>query len=123
MHPLFPALLRRPDLFAEHAANYVALISEEVSLTARGFLLRVTGVFVAAISLGLALGLSGVAVMSSAIGGFAWSLVCIPGLAFFFVGVGLFFATHSPVANASHEVKTPFDADQAPLKNAGGTDD
>ena len=31
VHPIFMAVLRRPDLLAQHAANYVALLRENAA--------------------------------------------------------------------------------------------
>jgi hypothetical protein len=48
MHPLFMTVLRRPDLLATHASNYVGLIKEEVFRTLTSLKIRAISGVVAA---------------------------------------------------------------------------
>lgn len=121
MHPLFSAALSRPDLIANHAANYAALFKHEVSSAVKGVVLRAVGFVVAAISFILALSFTGIAVMLGSLHGFAWALVLVPGSAFLLTAIGVFLGMRSPVAAALHEVRSQFDADLAALKIAGGS--
>ncbi|MGJ7582633.1 hypothetical protein ACSFA3_20850 [Variovorax sp. RHLX14] len=121
MHPIFSAALRRPDLLADHASNYIALAREEVSQTVRGLVVRAVGGVVVAIALPLALGFSGVAFMLGALNGFARILLIVPGLTFVIAAIGGYLATRPGVAEGVLEMKVQFDADMAAMRLAGGS--
>lgn len=124
MHPVYGAILRRPDLMAAHLVNYVALAKEEASSVARGFGVRAAAGVVAGLAALLALGLTGVAVMLGAIHReFTWALVIVPGVAWLLGGIGLFVALRPTQVEAVQELKRQVEADIAVLHIAGGNDD
>ena len=67
-HPLFSAALRHPDLLAEHAANYGALVREELATATHGVVARLIAGAVAAVSALTALCLTGTAIMLGVLG-------------------------------------------------------
>lgn len=121
MHPIFSAALRRPDLLADHASNYLALAKEEVSQTVRRLVVRAVGGVVAVVALILALGFIGVAFMLGALHGFAWALILVPGISLLITAIGAYVATRSGVTEAVHEMKAQFDADMAAMRLAGNS--
>lgn len=82
IQPLFMAVLRRPELLAVHAANYVALVKGEATDFGTSLAVRAASAAIAVVSLMLALGLTGIAVMLGVLNGsFHWVLVIVPGVA------------------------------------------
>lgn len=58
LHPIFSTVLGHPELIAEHAANYAALVRQEASEAGRGIVTRIVAGVLAAASAMLALGSS-----------------------------------------------------------------
>ena len=123
MHPIYGALLRRPDLLATHVGNYVALAKEEASGVVRGVAVRAAAGAAACVAFLLALGLTGVAVMLGAIHGeFVWALVLVPGIAWLIGAAGLFMAFRPTQVEVVQDLKTQVEADVTALRVAGETD-
>jgi len=80
IHPLFPVILRRPELLARHLLNHVDLLRAEFAEARRAVVLKAVAGLAAGMSLLLALGLSALAVMLSVVERFHWALVAVPGL-------------------------------------------
>lgn len=122
MHPIYGALLRRPDLMATHVSNYVALAKEEAGSVVRGVAVRAAAGATAGVAVLLALGLTGVAVMLGVLHGqFVWALVVVPGIAWVIGGVGLFLALRPTQTEVVHDFKTQVEADVNALRVAGET--
>ena len=122
MHPVYGALLRRPDLLATHLGNYVALAKEEASAVVRGVAMRAAAGAAACVAILLAVGLTGVAVMLGAIHGeFVWALLLVPGIAWLIGAVGLFIALRPTQVEVVQDVRTQVEADVAALRVAGET--
>lgn len=120
MHPIYGALLRRPDLLAAHVSNYVALAKEEAGSVARGVAVRAAAGAAAGVAILLALGLTGVAVMLGAIHDeFVWALVIVPGIAWLIGVIGLLLALRPAQMEVVRDLKTQVEADVAALRVAG----
>lgn len=122
-HPVFKLVLGRPDLIAEHLANYGALVQQEAAETGRGFAAKVIAGLIALVSATLALGLTGVAVMLGGLhGSFHWVLVIVPGVAVLVAAVCGWVAVR-PVANRGFaDVRAQVEADIRAMRTAGGHD-
>jgi hypothetical protein len=120
VHPIYGALLRRPDLLADHVSNYVTLAKEEATSLVRSVVVRSVAGLIAAMAFFLALGLTGVAVMLGAIHrAFVWALVIVPGIAWLIGVIGLLIAMRSSKVQVAQEVKPQVDADLTALRLAG----
>lgn len=122
-HPVFSLVLGRPDLIAEHLANYGALAQDEAAETGRGIAAKVIAGVVALVSATMALGLTGVALMLGWLhGSFHWVLVVVPGVAVLTAAVCAWVAMR-PVANHGFaDLRAQVDADIRALRTAGGHD-
>jgi len=117
IHPIFMAVLRRPDLLFQHAANYAELLKGEVAAAGKSLVLQAAGAAVALVSLLLALGLTGVSVMLGYVhASFHWALVIVPGIAWLLVVVGVVLATRSNVMTKVEDVKDEMAADVRMLR-------
>ena len=106
------AVLRRPELLADHLANYVELLKAEGRSLGLSLAVRMTGAAVALVALLLALGLTGVAILIGAMQGvFSWWLVAVPGCAWLLFMVGAVLAMRSPTREMSHDIKNEVTAD------------
>lgn len=123
MHPIYGALLRRPDLLAAHVTNYVALAKEEAGSVVRGVAVRAAAGAAAGVALLLALGLTGVAVMLGALyGEFVWALVIVPGVAWLIGAIGIFMTLRPTQVEVVQDLKAQVEADVSALRVAGETD-
>ncbi|RYG58063.1 MAG: hypothetical protein EON56_00830, partial [Alphaproteobacteria bacterium] len=76
VHPIFMTVLRRPDLLANHLANYAELVKGELSSFGTSVAVRAASAAVALVALLLALGLSGISIMLGYLhGSFNWVLI------------------------------------------------
>ncbi|MDN4592256.1 hypothetical protein DBA29_27680 [Xenophilus aerolatus] len=117
LHPIFRAVLRRPDLLAVHLANYVELLKGEAVSLATSWAVRVAGGAVAVVSAVLALGLTGVAVMLGFLhGSFHWVLAAIPGAAWVLAASGVALAMRSTTKEKVDDVKEEVEADLSVLR-------
>ncbi|VWX57910.1 conserved hypothetical protein [Burkholderiales bacterium 8X] len=119
IHPIFPTLLGHPNLLAEHASNYGALIRQEMSEASRGIMARMIAGVVAAVSAMLALGLIGIAVMLGALHGFHWTLVIVPVVALVIAAVSGYVAARPSDFHPFSDLRSQFDADVQALHLAG----
>lgn len=122
MHPIYNTLLRRPDLLAAHISNYAALAKEEATAAVRGVATRAVAGATAGVSILLALGLTGVAVMLGAVHGeFVWAMVIVPGIAWLIAAIGLFLVLRPAQTEIVQDLKKQVEADVAALRVAGET--
>ncbi|MDM0038099.1 hypothetical protein QTH89_16845 [Variovorax sp. J22G21] len=123
LHPIFSTVLGRPELIADHLANYAALIREESALASRALIRRALAGVVAAVSAMLALCLIGIAVMLGVLhGSFHWILVAVPGVAVVVAALSAWVATRPTDLNAFQDLSAQLDADVRALHLAGGSD-
>ncbi|MGJ7495631.1 hypothetical protein ACSFA8_11175 [Variovorax sp. RT4R15] len=123
LHPIFSTVLGRPELIADHLANYAALIREESVLASRALIKRALAGVIAAVSAMLALGLIGIAVMLGVLhGSFHWVLVAVPGVAVAVAALSAWVATRPTELNAFQDLSAQLDADVRALHLAGGSD-
>ena len=64
LHPIYSTVLGHPELIADHLANYGALLREEAQEASRSLIARTVAGVLAVVSVMLALGLIGVAIMA-----------------------------------------------------------
>ncbi len=82
LHPVFPALMRRPELLLDHAAGYLALMREEAHATSGQVISRVLSWAVAVLGFIMFVVLAGVAAMLWAVTQHLhWMLFLVPGTA------------------------------------------
>ena len=120
LHTIFSTVLGHPELIAEHAANYAALVRQEASEAGRGIVARIVAGVLAAASAMLALGLIGVAVLMGVLhGSFHWVLVAVPGAALVFAGICAWLAARPFPAYGFDDLREQVHADLTALHEAG----
>ncbi|MBS0427007.1 MAG: hypothetical protein JSR41_06930 [Proteobacteria bacterium] len=116
-HPLFSAALRHPDLLADHAANYGALVRDELAIATHGVVSRVIAGAVAAVSALTALCLTGTAIMLGVLHGqFSWVLAVVPGVAVAVAVIGAWIAFRPASFHSFDELGAQFQADVRALR-------
>lgn len=111
IHPIFRTALRRPDLIATHAANYVELVKAEFHAAGTSLALRAAGAVLALVAVLLALGLTGVAVMLGYLHGYHPVLLAVPGAAWLLAAIGTVLALRSSLRARVDEVKGEIHSD------------
>ncbi|MDQ0589546.1 phage holin family protein [Variovorax paradoxus] len=120
LHPIFSTVLGHPELIADHAANYAALVRQEASEAGRGIVARIVAGVLAAASAMLALGLIGVAVLMGVLhGSFHWVLVAVPGVALAVAGICAWMAARPFPGYGFDDLRAQVDADLRALHEAG----
>lgn len=116
-HPLFAAALRHPDLLADHAANYGALVRSELATATHGVVARLIAGAVAAVSALTALCLIGTAIMLGVLHAqFSWVLVAVPGAAVVLAAVGAWIACRPTSFHGFDDLAAQFQADARALR-------
>jgi len=121
IHPLFNAILHRPDLLVQHLSNHVAFIKAEAAATGRSLAMKAAAALLAGLLLLLALGLTGVAVMLAFMDGFHSALIAVPAIAWglMLISIGLALRP-SAATEARKEVMHEIEADLTLLRNVKG---
>ena len=120
LHPIFSTVLRHPELFAAHAANYSALLRLEAAEASKGLIARAVAGVLAAVSAVLALGLAGAAVMLGVFhGSFHWVLVIVPGFAVVIAAVAGYVAARPSEFHGFDDLRAQVEADLRALHIAG----
>jgi hypothetical protein len=120
LHPIFSTVLRHPELIAEHASNYAALVRLETAEASRGLIARLIAGVLAAVSAMLALGLTGTAVMLGVLqGSFLWVLVAVPGVSAVIALIAGYVAARPVAFHGFDELRSQVDADVHALRAAG----
>jgi hypothetical protein len=120
LHPIFYTVLRHPELIAEHASNYAALIRLETAEASKGLVARLIAGVLAAVSAMLALGLTGTAVMLGTLqGSFHWVLVAVPGVSAVIALIAGYVAARPVEFHGFNELRAQVDADIDALHAAG----
>jgi hypothetical protein len=119
-HPIFSTVLRHPELIAEHASNYAALLRLETAEASKGLIARLIAGVLAAVSAMLALGLTGTAVMLGVLqSNFHWVLVAVPGVAAVIALIAGYVAARPMAFHGFDELRSQVDADVHALRAAG----
>jgi len=122
MHPIFPVLLKRPELLVDHAAGYAALAREEAATAAGEMARRAVAWAVAVLGFVMFLVLAGAAAMIGALQGqFHWMLVAVPGLALAIAVAGAILGTQKPVHPLFTGLRAQLDADAQALRTLGAS--
>ena len=117
IHPIFMAVLRRPELLFNHVANYTTLVKGELASIGNSLAMRAAGAVVALVAILLALGLTAVAVMLGVLhGAFHWVLIIVPATAWLLALIGGVLAMRSTVGTKVDDVKDELDADLTMLR-------
>lgn len=111
MHPIFITTLRRPDLVIRHLSNYGEMVKAELAAVGRSFALRAAAAAVALVTLLLALGLSGIAVMLGFLQAYHWVLLVVPGVAWALSAISILYALRPSVQAHVDGVKDEIEAD------------
>lgn len=119
LHPIFSTVLRHPELIAEHASNYAALLRLETAEASRGLIARLIAGVLAAVSAMLALGLTGTAVMLGVLQGFHWALIAVPGVSAVIALIAGYVAARPIAFHGFDELRSQVDADVHALRAAG----
>lgn len=120
LHPIYSTVLGHPELIADHLANYGALLREEAQEASRSLIARMVAGVLAVVSVMLALGLIGVAIMLGAMHGrFHWSLVAVPGVAMLIALISALYASRRRDLHGFAELRAQVDADIHALHLAG----
>lgn len=121
LHPIFATVLRHPELIADHAANYAALLRLETAEASKGLIARLVAGTLAAASAVLALGLAGVAVMLGVLhGSFNWVLVIVPGTSVLIALIAGYLATRPAEFHGFSDLRAQVDADIQALHLVAG---
>ena len=120
LHPIYSTVLERPDLVADHLANYVALVREEASAAGRGLVTRIVAGVLAVISALMALGLIGIAVMLGVMHNrFEWVLVAVPAVAVVIAVAAGYYASRPAEFRGFEDIRAQLDADVHAMHIAG----
>ncbi|GAA4341715.1 hypothetical protein GCM10023165_22710 [Variovorax defluvii] len=120
LHPIFSTVLRHPELIADHASNYAALLRLETAEAGKGLISRLVAGVLAAVSAMLALGLAGTAAMLGLLqGSFHWVLVAVPGISLLIALLAGYFAARPMQFHGFDDLKMQVDADIQALRAAG----
>ncbi len=117
LHPVFPALMRRPELLLDHAAGYLALMREEAQATSGQVISRVLSWAVAVLGFIMFVVLAGVAAMLGAMQGhFHWVLLLVPGTALALAAVAFAQARQKLQQAAFAQLRSQLEADAQALR-------
>ena len=120
LHPIFPLLVRRPDLIADHLGGYLALLREESADAGTSLLRRGLALALAVFLLAAFIGLAGIAIMLGAVlDRFSWALVLVPGAVLLLVAAALWIARQPSVGPMFAQLQAQLDADRQLLRAAG----
>lgn len=120
LHPIYSTVLGHPELIADHLANYGALLRVEAQEASRSLIARMVAGVLAVVSVMLALGLIGVAVMLGAMHErFHWSLVAVPGAAMLIALLCALYAFWQRDLHGFAELRAQVEADIHALHLAG----
>ena len=118
LHPLFSAIVQRPDLVIEHLSAYASLFHKEASSAGSELLARVVAGVVAILALVVFLGLAGTAVMLGFMQNqFHWVLVTVPGTSLALLVVAIVVALKPLKSERFPELKSQIDSDAQALRS------
>lgn len=112
IHPIFKTMLKRPELVMRHLANYADLLRCEMADVGKGLLVQACAGVLAVVSLLLALGLTGIAIMLGVLYGRShWALVAVPAVPWLGALAGGLLASRSKVAEDVRDVREEVELD------------
>ncbi len=119
LHPLFSALIQRPDLALDHASAYAALINQEARAAGDQMVKRGVAWALAGVAGCMFIVLTGVALMLGFLNNqFHWILVAVPGTALLLTIVALVRAQQPLTAENFPELKAQIASDARALRMA-----
>lgn len=118
LHPVFSALVHRPDLLVDHVTAYAALIQDEAAGIGTDLVTRAVAWALVAVGALVFAVLAGVAVMLGLmLDQFHWALVVVPGLALLVTLAAFARARSATTAERFSELKAQFDSDVQALRS------
>lgn len=123
LHPIFPLIIRRPDLLVDHIGGYLALVRQESTDAGAELLVRGIALAIAAFLAAMFIGLAGGALMLGVLlDRFSWVLILVPGTVLA-LAVGALFVARKPLATkAFAQLQAQLHADAQLLRAAGAAD-
>ncbi len=119
LHPVFSALIHRPDLLVDHVTAYAALIQEEAAGMGGDLVMRAVAWALVAVGALVFLVLAGVAVMLGFLmDQFHWALVLVPGAALLITLAAFARARSTSPSERFAELKAQFKSDVQALRSA-----
>ena len=119
LHPIFPLLVRRPDLIVDHLGGYLALLRQESADAGAGLLRRGLALALAVFLLAAFIGLAGIAIMLGAVlDRFSWALVLVPGATLLLIAAALWIARRPLAGPAYAQLQAQLEADRQLLRAA-----
>lgn len=123
LHPIFPLLIRRPDLLIDHLGGYLALVRQESIDAGAGFLVRGVALALAVFLSAMFIGLAGGALMLGVLlDRFSWVLILVPGAVLVLIALALYVARKPLTQKAFAQLQAQLDADARLLRAAGAAD-
>ena len=120
LHPIFPLLIRRPDLIVDHLGGYLALLRQESADAGAGLLKRGVALALAGFLSAAFIGMAGIAIMLGAVlDRFSWALVLVPGSVLLLIGAALWVARQPMAGPAYAQLQAQLEADRQLLRAAG----
>ena len=119
-HPIFSALIRRPELVMNHVAGYAALVREEATMVGGEVAKRAIAWGVAAFCFIVFLLLAGIALMLGAVHEeFYWTLLIVPGVPLV-IGILAVLRARQSLPNVPFtELRSQLNADAQVLRSMG----
>lgn len=118
LHPVFSALVHRPDLLVDHVSAYAALIQQEAAGMGGDLVTRAVAWALVAIGALVFLVLAGVALMLGFLmDQFQWVLVLVPGAVLLITLVALARARSASPSERFAELKAQFKNDVQALRS------
>ena len=119
-HPIFSALVSRPELVINHVAGYAALVREEASSVGSEFAKRAIAWGVAAFCFILFVIFAGIALMlGAAHEEFYWTLLIVPGVPLLIGVLAVLRARQSLPHAPFTELRSQLNADAQVLRSMG----
>jgi len=118
LHPVFSALIQRPDLIADHLGAYSALLRQEAGSWRADWLQRALAWVLTVAGAMVFLILSGTALMLGALQTFHWVLVAVPGVFLALTWVALWRARAPLPADRFEAFRAQLQSDVNALREA-----
>lgn len=123
LHPIFPLLIRRPDLVIDHLGGYLALARQEAADSGGELLVRGVALALAAFLVAIFIGLAGGALMLGVLlDRFSWVLILVPGAVLALIVAALLVARRPLPEKAFAQLQTQLAADGQLLRAAAEPD-
>lgn len=118
LHPIFSAIVQRPDLIVEHVSAYGALLGQDAKAVSTQLLNRVLAYLLAVICGSVFISMVGVAVMLGFVyNQFHWVLVIVPAVTLFMTVLAAVKATRPLPQDNFAEFKAQLSSDARALRS------